>query len=83
MMSISEHERQGLETIENDLATTGPELAAMLAIFARLTAGEEMPVRERVRRAFTARSEIFMHGRHPKQGRRQVGRGAIFLPLNG
>lgn len=49
-MSISEHEQQALETIEDDLASTGPKLAAMLAIFTRLTAGEEMPRRERVRR---------------------------------
>lgn len=51
-MSISEHEQQVLETIENDLASTGPKLASMLAIFTRLTAGEEMPVRERARRVF-------------------------------
>jgi len=49
-MSISEHEQQVLESIESDLASAGPKLAAMLAMFARLTAGEEMPVRERVRR---------------------------------
>lgn len=53
-MSISEHERQALESIESDLASTGTELTAMLAIFARLTAGEEMPARERVRRGFDA-----------------------------
>ena len=50
-MSISEHERQVLESIERELASTGPQLASMLAIFARLTAGEDMPVRERLRRA--------------------------------
>lgn len=51
-MSISEREQQALESIENDLASTGPKLASMLAIFGRLSAGEEMPVRERVRRVF-------------------------------
>lgn len=50
MMSISEQEQLALESIENDLASTGPQLASMLTIFARLTAGEEMPARERIRR---------------------------------
>lgn len=49
-MSISEHERRALESIESDLASTGPKLAAMLTIFVRLTTGEEMPAREQVRR---------------------------------
>ena len=53
-MSIGKHEQQVLESIEHDLARTGPKLASMLAVFARLTAGEEMPVRERSRRAFEA-----------------------------
>jgi hypothetical protein len=53
-MSIEKHEQQVLESIERDLARTGPKLAAMLAMFARLTAGEEMPVRGRSRRAFGA-----------------------------
>jgi Sugar (and other) transporter len=55
-MSNSDHEQQVLESIEGDLASTGPKLASMLAIFARLTAGEEMPVREKLWRAFDASS---------------------------
>lgn len=51
-MSISEHERQVLATIEDDLASSGPKLTAMLTIFTRLTAGEAMPARERVSRLF-------------------------------
>lgn len=50
-MSISEQEQQALECIESDLAISGPGLAAMLAMFGRLTAGEEMPAREKVWRA--------------------------------
>jgi hypothetical protein len=50
MMSISERERQALGSIEDRLACSAPQLASMLAIFSRLTAGEEMPARERVRR---------------------------------
>ena len=49
-MSISEREQQALVSIEKDLAGSVPELAAKLAVFTRLTAGEAMPPRERVRR---------------------------------
>jgi len=48
-MSISEREQQALDLIEEDLAGSGAELAAKLAVFARLTAGEAMPPRESVR----------------------------------
>ncbi len=47
-MSISEREKQALASIEEDLAGSVPELAAKLAVFTRLTAGEAMPPRERV-----------------------------------
>ncbi|MBV9094651.1 MAG: DUF3040 domain-containing protein [Streptosporangiaceae bacterium] len=49
-MSLSKYEQRTLESIENDLAATEFGLARMLAIFARLTAGEDMPASERVRR---------------------------------
>lgn len=48
-MSISEREQQALDFIEEDLAGSGAELAAKLAVFTRLTAGETMPPRESVR----------------------------------
>lgn len=48
-MSISEQEQQVLDDMEDDLTGSGPELAAKLAMFTRLTAGEEMPPRECVR----------------------------------
>lgn len=51
MMSISERERQVLESIENGLVRSAPKLASMLAIFTRLTASEKMPARKPVRRA--------------------------------
>ena len=50
-MSISEREQEALDSIENDLVGSGPELASKLAMFVRLTAGEEMPGRERIRRS--------------------------------
>ena len=56
-MSISEREQRALGSIEKDLAGSVPELAAKLAVFTRLTAGEAMPPRERVwRPARTSRA---------------------------
>jgi hypothetical protein len=57
MMSLSERERQTLESIENGLVRSAPELASMLAIFTRLTANEKMPARRPVRRASSPRAE--------------------------
>jgi hypothetical protein len=48
-MSLSASERQTLDSIEATLTSADPELASLLAIFARLASSEEMPVRERVR----------------------------------
>jgi Protein of unknown function (DUF3040) len=48
MVSIRPHEQEILDLIERDLAISGPKLASMLATFGRLTAGEDMPVRERI-----------------------------------
>ena len=47
-MSIREREQKALGSIEEDLAGSVPELAAKLAVFTRLAAGEAMPPRERV-----------------------------------
>ena len=48
-MSLSASEQQALNSIEATLTSSDPKLASLLAIFARLASGEEMPVRERVR----------------------------------
>lgn len=50
-MSISEREQETLDSIGDGLVRSAPKLASMLAIFSRLTADEQMPVREQVRRA--------------------------------
>jgi hypothetical protein len=47
-MSLSAREEHELESIEESLCGCDPGLASMLATFARLTADEEMPVRERI-----------------------------------
>jgi hypothetical protein len=48
-MSLSAREQQALDSITDRLAGSDPELAALLTRFTRLTSGEEMPLRERIR----------------------------------
>ena len=48
-MSLSPKEQQALASIEDGLVGSDPKLAALLATFARLASGEEMPVREKIR----------------------------------
>ena len=47
-MSLSAREQQTLDSIETELAASDPKLASLMATFARLTSGEDMPVRERI-----------------------------------
>ena len=49
MMSLNEAQMQALGWIEDGLAGSDPRLASILNIFSRLAAGEEMPVREKIR----------------------------------
>ena len=48
VMSLSPKEQQALASIEDGLAGSDPKLASLLATFARLASGEEMPVREKI-----------------------------------
>jgi len=48
-MSLSAWEQQALDSIEGGLGGSGPELVSLLATFARLASGEEMPVHEEIR----------------------------------
>ena len=50
MVGTSDQESQTLGVIEDRLAGSDPKLASKLAIFSRLTSGEDMPGRERIRR---------------------------------
>lgn len=68
-MSISERERQTLESIENGLVRSAPKLASMLAIFTRLTANEKMPARRPVRRASSLRAGAGFTAGSPPSGR--------------
>jgi len=46
-MSLSAHEQQALDSIGQGLSVSDPELTSLLATFTRLTAGEDMPAREK------------------------------------
>jgi hypothetical protein len=48
-MSLSAWEQQALDSIEGGLAGSDPELVSLLATFAGLASGEEMPVHEEIR----------------------------------
>jgi hypothetical protein len=48
VMSLSAREQHALDSIEDGLSGTDPVLASLLATFTQLTAGEEMPVPERI-----------------------------------
>jgi hypothetical protein len=80
-MSISEREQQALGFIEQELAGSVPELAAKLAVFTRLTAGEAMPPRERVwRPARTPRASpaTASTGQAPARIRRWLRRRTVW-----
>lgn len=80
MMSISERERQTLESIENGLIRSAPKLASMLAIFTRLTANEKMPARRPVRRASSLRAEAGFTASPPSPERpRRIRLGRVRL----
>ena len=93
-MSLSASEQQALDSIEATLTSSDPKLASLLAIFARLVSGEEMPVRERVRihrrlevtRGWQRRqrcSRPDKAGRHMRSGFRSLGwrRAALMICL--
>jgi hypothetical protein len=74
MMSLNEPEWQAMGCIADGLACSDPRLTSMLDIFSRLAAGEEMPVREkiRVRRGRPAARRPRRARRHPRRGRQQA-----------
>ena len=47
-MSLSAHDRQALESIEERLTASDPRLAALLSTFSRLEDGEAVPAREQI-----------------------------------
>jgi len=47
-MSLSHHHQRQLHRIETGLLRADPQLAAMLGIFGKISAGQAMPAREQV-----------------------------------
>jgi hypothetical protein len=47
VMSLSAQEQQALDSIGHKLSVSDPELTSLLTTFTRLTAGEDMPAREK------------------------------------
>jgi hypothetical protein len=48
LMSLNHHQQHQLHRIESRLLRSDPHLVAMLAVFARLSAGQGMPAREHI-----------------------------------
>lgn len=87
-MGLPARQRRRLENIEHKLRSSDPRLAAMFAIFGRLTQDEEMPRIEELRHraavlALRARLWLARGARRPATGSRP-GRWrpmALFFPL--
>ena len=79
VMSLSPKEQQALASIEDGLVGSDPKLASLLATFARLASGEEMPVREKIR-AIRHRATRRPHG-NQSQRRGNARRDARSLRL--
>src|SRR5215471_763884 len=58
VMSLSPKEQQALASIEDGLVGADPKLASLQATFARLASGEEMPVREKIRKQSLHRGNV-------------------------
>lgn len=91
-MSLSARQQQALDSIEATLTSSDPKLASLLAIFARLASGEEMPVRVRIQRRLQVTrgwqrkqrcSRLDKAGRHMRSGFRSLGwrRAALVMCL--
>jgi hypothetical protein len=74
VMSLSAREKHALDSIESWLAGSDPGLASMLDTFTRLTSGEVMPVREKVRPRPRRNSQGRRTGRRPRPLAHPLGR---------
>jgi hypothetical protein len=68
-MSLSGWEQQALDSIGGGLAGSDPELVSLLATFARLASGEEMPVREEIRVLGRHAARRPLRNRRPRRGK--------------
>jgi hypothetical protein len=80
-VSLSAQEQQVLDLIKDGLAGSDSGLAALLGTFNRLTSGEEMPAREKIRpgsreaAGCAGRGRRYPHRdcRYPRQAHRRLG----------
>src|SRR5260370_26202971 len=68
VMSLRGWARQALDSIEGGLAGSDPELVSLLATFARLASGEEMPVHEEIRVLGRRATRRPLRNRRPRRG---------------
>jgi hypothetical protein len=82
-MGLSFRDCQELDCIEERLASSDPELASKLLTFSRLTAGEDMPERERIRSGLpsTRRRLITRTPAGPGRPRGHFGRSRTAVAL--
>lgn len=67
-MSLSGREQQALDTIKDRLSVSDPKLAALLATFTRLAAGEAMPACEKIRAGSRQAARRSRRTRHLRRG---------------
>jgi Protein of unknown function (DUF3040) len=72
VMSLSAHEQQALDSIGQDLSVSDPELSSLLATFTRLTAGEDMPAREKTQTSPRRATRRPPRHRPPRHRRRRT-----------
>lgn len=65
-MSLSAWEHQALNSIEDGLADSDPELVALLTKFTELASGGEMPAREKIR---ASSRWVIQRSRHRSRGK--------------
>jgi hypothetical protein len=75
VMSLSAHEQQALDSIEDGLCGADSKLASLLATFTRLTAGEEMPVPEKIQMGKRSATRLRRRPRRGTAGQARVSPG--------
>jgi hypothetical protein len=90
VMSLSAREQQALNVIAEQIAGSDPGLTSKMTAFARMTAGEDMPLREKILAVRTRDTRHLFHlPRRPSFGRTalllwlviMVGLVAVAVPI--
>lgn len=76
-MSLSTREERALRSIREWLTSSDPKLAALLATFTRLVAGEDMPARERIQAGWQRAAPLPGHRRPARRGKTGRPRGQV------